>query len=108
MNETRAVAFCPHCGNRAPQRLVYTHDYLPVAYTEDGKRVPDVEGRYYVAVCETCGDLLVYDAIAKIPDPQNFAGPDSDLVWPKAAGLDQSVPQRIRECYDEAARSHGQ
>ena len=104
MSETRAVAFCPHCGNRAPQRLVYTHDYVPEAYTDDGKRVPDMEGRYFVAVCETCGDLLVYNAFAAMPDPQHFAGPESDLVWPKPAKLDESVPERVRECYDEAAR----
>lgn len=104
MSEIRAVAFCPHCGNRAPQRLVYTHDYAPAAYTSDGKRVPDIEGKYYVAVCESCGDLLVYDAFSDIPNSQNFAGPHTNLVFPNSGRLDNSVLERVRECYDEALR----
>ena len=55
------VAFCPHCGNRAPQHLAFQHDYTSWAYDEEG--TIDFNGpecTYFVAICHTCNELLLY------------------------------------------------
>jgi hypothetical protein len=99
----RNVAFCPHCGNRAPQRLVHRQDFRTSGYYLDGRRdQSDYEAAYFVAACETCHEVLVYLAEAHIPPDLQFS--ETDLMWPDPGHLPRSVPEAIRNCYEEAAR----
>jgi len=92
----RDIAYCPHCGNDSPQEVVATHN-----------RFGRHEGWSYFTLvfCHTCRAALLYHR-----DPnrsgasRGFALKDHDLLWPQINGLHRSVPQRIREVYEEAAR----
>lgn len=99
----RNVAFCPHCGNTAPQQLVHFQRFWTYGYRMDGTETePDLECAYFVAACETCHEILVYLAEGYIPEGNNFS--EVGLVWPDAGFLPSSVPDRVRSCYEEAAR----
>src|SRR5436190_18661330 len=52
------VGKCPHCDNRAPQTLQYT--YLVEIEDEDQEINP--ERVYFMFTCETCKELLLYQA----------------------------------------------
>jgi len=58
---------------------------------------PDCEA--IVCICETCEQILVYDGIARA---EVDAWPQ--LRYPERESLDPSVPEPIRETYQEAAR----
>lgn len=102
MEVMRNVAFCPHCGNRAPQRLVHRQDFLTSGYYLDGRRAEEWQAAYFIAVCETCHEILVYLAEGDIPPDSRFSV--TDLMWPDPGHLPPSVPEAIRSCYEEAAR----
>lgn len=99
------VAFCPHCGNTAPQTLLLKHFCRATAYGSDGSK--DEEGLpvdYFVAECQTCHELLVYC------DYMGFRGEGefhkADMVYPTGVDLHESIPSTVRDCYSEAARIH--
>jgi hypothetical protein len=92
---------CPHCRG-------WTRHLLKWQYRQWEKPSGDIERRsYYVAQCDSCDELLLY-----INDPphddicDNFEGsePEADtvLVWPRLVVSSEAVPERVRECYDEA------
>lgn len=96
MTDDRKILFCPHCGNTAPQKLIYSHEYVGDAYEMDGKKSdigPPCE--YFLRACETCNDLLLY---------HSFVDDEPDLLFPKPVELPISVPRNVRECFSEAAR----
>lgn len=100
----RDVAYCPHCGNHAPQRFIGTHSRLAD---------PKEETAYYTLVaCETCDRGLLYVSGYVKPTPAMFYGggfslKDKQLVWPNAGTLHESVPDAVRACYEEAAGIKG-
>lgn len=99
----RNVAFCPHCGNKAPQKLVYSNQYLSYGFDMQGnKTADDMPAAYFVAECETCHEILVYLAEAYIPEKNQFS--DIGLIWPDPGYLGKGVPESIREIYKEAIR----
>jgi hypothetical protein len=103
MQAIRNVALCPHCGNRAPQRLVHRQEFFTSGYHLDGRRAEsDYEAAYFVAVCDTCHEVLVYLAEVHIPPDARFS--EAELMWPDSGRLPLSVPEIIRSCYEEAAR----
>lgn len=57
---------------------------------------------YYVAVCETCNEILLYYAFINVVEDKDFH--HAELIWPDPGVLHQSVPKAIAECYIEAAR----
>ena len=57
---------------------------------------------YYVAVCETCNEILLYHSFIDIVEDKDFHR--SELIWPDPGVLHQSVPKTIAVCYSEAAR----
>lgn len=62
---------------------------------------------YYVARCDTCNELLLYMNNPPHDDIcDNFEGsqPEADtvLVWPESRVSSEAVPERVRDCYDEA------
>jgi hypothetical protein len=98
------IAFCPHCGNTTPQKLVFTHSYQGVGY-DSGTGAKDEYGppcEYYIATCSTCNDLLLYHNFIDQTDQENFS--EATLVHPSNQQLPNSVPGTIRQAYAEAAR----
>ncbi len=95
------IDFCPHCGNRAPQRLRLTQEYQAQAwYTDTGIEAP-MPAVYYVVECATCNQLLIYQELLPEPDHGGFA--TAELAWP-SYGLGPAVPGSVREIYSEATR----
>ncbi|MDI3477951.1 MAG: hypothetical protein PWQ59_1476 [Thermoanaerobacterium sp.] len=103
MIKIRKVAYYPHCGNRAPQKLVYTQEYFDKGYDTEGKLVDSqLRSKYYVAVCETCNQILLYNAFIEIVPDSFFY--EAELVWPEFGQLHKSVPSNIHEIYLEPSR----
>jgi len=96
------VAYCPHCNNTAPQKLVHVQKYFERTWaTKDGAedRAP---WSAFVATCETCHHLLVYENLGdQLPDDKFDHG---DLAYPKPDHLPVVVPSSIRNVYAEAPR----
>ena len=101
MNQPRKhVAFCPHCGNRSPQRIALEHTYHDTWYGEDGKALAHDEGpesEAIVCICETCNAVLVYDGIS-----YSESGTWPELMYPRDTTLPVSVPAAVRGIYREA------
>lgn len=96
----RHLAFCPHCGNTSPQRVVLTHTYHDTWYGSDGKPwAPDEgpESETIVCICDTCEGVLLYDGVAYID-----SGQWPDLGYPRDTTLPKDVPASVREIYAEA------
>jgi hypothetical protein len=103
MKSIRKVAFCPHCGNRAPQCLLLTQQFLERGFHMDGTLDEhEFISAYYVAKCETCSEILLYYALDEFPEKNRFT--DASLMYPIQGILDQNVPERVRLCYEEAMR----
>src|SRR5215467_11993709 len=100
---TTNVAYCPHCGNEAPQRLVHKQSYFERSWdAKTGERREDAPWSSFVAACETCGNVLVYDNVGDQTDDHQFAS--CDLVYPKNPFLPFVVPRKIASAYAEASR----
>jgi hypothetical protein len=102
MDEIRKVEFCPHCGNRAPQKLVYSQHCRDVGWAVGGGEEYDLAVDYFIAVCETCNHILVYQGMEDYADEEHFT--HADLVYPRSGQLDKSVPAAIHNIYEEAFR----
>jgi len=102
MSEIRIVAFCPHCGNTAPQKLLHTQQYRKVLKEDYGYVREWQVGYCYVVNCETCHQILLYRSIAEDRDDRNFSY--YSLCWPTLGKLHESVPQSVSEIYKEATR----
>lgn len=100
--EIRRVAYCPHCGNSAPQRLLHTQRFLEQAWDSSGQETEPSPWSSFVAECEACGRILVYDNIADQLGDEEFAR--GELEYPKTDRLPVSVPARVATAYLEAAR----
>ncbi|MDJ0709562.1 MAG: DUF4145 domain-containing protein [Woeseiaceae bacterium] len=95
------IDFCPHCGNRSPQREVFSHTYRDTWYSSDGRRLGPEEGplsEAIVCVCETCNSVLVYDGI-----DHSETGYWPELVYPETSNLPKAVPETVRDIYHEAS-----
>src|SRR3954469_6009780 len=93
----KEVAFCPHCGNAAPQTFLGNHMW---------QYVPEMKATYYTMTkCDTCCKLLVYQTDNVVLGPARvFSGyyfflKDATLIWPQPLTLHPSVPTAIQECY---------
>lgn len=95
--ENEVIRHCPHCGNTAPQKLAFEHEY-------EDREFYDIDGapadlslscRYKARICSTCEDLILYydDELS-----------EWSIVFPSKHSLDRAVPSPIRECYEEASR----
>jgi len=103
MKTIRQIAFCPHCGNKASQRLIHSQHYDGQGFFFDGTPVPgEIPSVCFVAECETCKKILLYGAEIEIPKNEFFA--NAHLIWPDAGTLHPSVPKKIGEYYQEASR----
>ena len=104
--EIRNVAFCPHCGNSAPQRLLQSHHCSETAWfiwdEEDKDEEHELEAVYFVATCETCQGLLLYAAFDESTADEQFHL--TKLLWPASGVSHESIPERVATIYEEAAR----
>ena len=102
----KKIAFCPHCGNKTTQLLLYTHDFEEIITAFDEENGIDHEGslpvQCYLTVCETCKNPLLYGKYHSSTEEEDFQ--KSGLLWPKQKKLSGKVPQKIREYYEEAIR----
>ena len=100
--QVRNVSFCPHCSNRAPQTLVYVQRYTERAWdARTGEESEPAPWSTFVAACDTCKHILLYDNPGgQLKDQEFHFG---TLEFP-AHGLHISVPSAIRDVYDEASR----
>jgi hypothetical protein len=97
----RHIDFCPHCGNRSPQRIALTHYYRDSWYSEDGTELPVDEGpdcEAIICICETCSAVLLYDGIS-----QAETGYWPALSYPRDTQLHKAAPEAIWGIYSEAA-----
>jgi hypothetical protein len=62
----------------------------------------DLPCAYFVVVCETCDELLLYQAFLEVPEDKDFHL--ADLIWPDPGVLHRAVPESVADCYVEAAR----
>jgi hypothetical protein len=98
----KRIAYCTNCGNRAPQALIHTQKYLERSWAADGRESDPNPWSMFVAVCETCNQLLLYENLGDQTDPEHF---DScDLVFPRPSSLGIAVPREIAAIYKEAIR----
>ena len=106
MDEIRKVAYCPHCGNRAPQKLIHSQHTSEVGWITDDEsaeeQIDDLPVAYYVASCETCNAILLYQATVNVLEDKDFI--QADLVWPESGELHKSVPASVTKIYNEALR----
>lgn len=100
--EIRKVMYCPHCGNKAPQRLVHSQHYFEKGWDLKRGTEDDHPWSSFVTVCETCGHLLVYDNPGDQFTEEEFHY--CDLEYPKSGQLHSSVPTKIARVYEEAFR----
>jgi hypothetical protein len=98
------VAFCPHCGNVAPQRLVFAHRFEDKGYAmaDTAPRDQTFPTVAYLTICETCDNVLLYGVTWNIPEDDDFT--KSFLLYPAGPQLHHSVPSRVQEIYAEALR----
>lgn len=80
---------------------------LKQQYLEKSWGVPDGEESEtpwstFVAVCETCGHVLLYENLGDQLDDADFHL--ADLEYPKSGLLPKSVPKDIASAYEEAYR----
>ena len=76
--EIRLVAYCPHCGNRAPQRLIHIQYYSERTWSVPIGKEELVPWSTFLAVCETCDHLLLYDNPGDQLSPDVFNSVNAD------------------------------
>ena len=96
---------CPHCGNKAPQRLVLMQHTDSSTLDSDWNESP-APAAWYIAVCEACSNVLVYCGWAEgsIPEKEHFLHRLTILMWPDSGALHPAVPKAIAAIYREAHR----
>jgi hypothetical protein len=102
LNRIRRIAYCTHCGNRASQELIHVQKYMERTWFADGSESEPSPWSMFVAVCDTCNQLLLYENIGDQNDPEYFD--KSELVFPRPPRLDIAVPHEIAAIYEEAIR----
>jgi hypothetical protein len=98
----RRILYCPHCCNKAPQRLVHTQKYLERSWRVSDGKEDENPWSMFIVVCETCGHVLLYENLGDNLPNEEFH--HADLAYPEASRLHTSVPQSIRDAYLEANR----
>lgn len=66
-----------------------------------GEEAPDPWSTF-VVVCETCGNILLYDNPCNTFDEETFQ--HATLMYPKEGKLHESVPELVCKVYEEAYR----
>ena len=101
----KRVAFCPHCGNTSTHVCKFQLETSEFDFDEKGSFFPLFETCYFLAMCDTCRQPLLYllqdnEQGPFDPDQSLFEG--SALLWPIHEMLPEAVPESVRQCYTEA------
>lgn len=99
---------CPHCRRYSRHLLVWQHRQWEHSSDDISlRRALDERQSYYLAQCGDCGEMLLY--VNRPPHDDicdKFEGSELEaetvIVWPELSVSDEAVPQRIRDCYEEA------
>ncbi len=102
MTEIRGVGYCPHCNNRATQRLIHKQFYFERTWSAKDGSESEAPWSTFVAVCETCHQILLYDNAGDQMEEKDFHL--GDLIYPESGHLHISVPRMISVIYSEASR----
>ncbi len=62
---------------------------------------------YYLAVCETCGDVCLYSGWLGTHDGRDSPFTFADRVWPVPPLDEHALPKTVAECYREALSVRG-
>lgn len=90
---------CPHCGNKIPHQVVFTHSYVGDWYGSDGEPSEDPPESYYTGyACSTCGDLSIYET------HEYDEGGRGTLAFPANVDLAKSIPELVAANYRESKR----
>lgn len=107
--EFDVIRYCVHCGHGSPQKIVHEKDYISDWVEMDGDEVPLMHGIYYVSMCVTCNNLLLYandfidEYSKKYSKIELFR--KANLLWPNVERLDtSSIPKEIIDIYSEASK----
>jgi hypothetical protein len=101
--EITNVSYCPHCGNEAPQLLIHKQKF----FRKNWNSKPNEPSEHtpwssFVAACQTCGNLLIYDNAGDQTDDKRFSR--CDLVYPTWRLIPGSIPKIVADAYSEASR----
>ena len=80
MDYIRRVQYCPHCGNHAPQKLLHVQHHSEKAWSTTDDTTEEYAWSTFVAECETCHHVLLYDNKGDQLTPDEFHR--ADLVYP--------------------------
>ena len=89
------IGYCSHCGNTTPQSVTGT-----LYYQGDDKD----DGLYFLARCGTCQKGLLRRTECNRMRGGLRGCEDSELIWPPSGDLHKCVPEKVRKCYEEAAK----
>jgi len=82
----RRIAFCPHCGNHSPQRLVFRHETEETGYDDKGNPEEAFPTEFFLALCATCDQPLLYYTGEDIEQygsgDKSQSYQNSVLLWP--------------------------
>lgn len=97
----RSVLLCRHCGNNAPQKLLFNCSGKEAIYTEEGGTF-ELEDYYYLTQCETCSNVSLYTSYEFADNPENWW--EGSLLYPASKDLPALIPEKVRKAYLEASR----
>lgn len=100
MNESKAVLYCPHCGNTSVQTTLLTQEFTDTFYRLSSGDSEQEAGLYTVVKCETCDEILVYISYHNFLEQSETQF--GDLQFPKQSFFPKAVPENIRKIYKEA------
>ena len=101
--ETKAVLYCPHCGNTSVQVLLLEQPYSERYYGVSDGSVDEFPAIYRIVRCETCQEVLVYSVNQELDSEwgDNLFG---TLLFPKQTAFSDAVPEKVRSIYLEAVK----
>jgi hypothetical protein len=107
MEKIESISYCLHCGNKAPQKLVFLKEFIS-DYAEDnnGEEIPILFGVDYILECQTCSRLSVYVTDVSEQGEAEKSFYQSKRMWPtNTLDLDSfGIPKDILDTYAEASK----
>lgn len=106
MSAISKIAFCPHCGNQTPQKLVHVQTCGWTGSSLVNDEELDLGRTYFVASCETCKHILLYSMWGDDHDEKSHAEifAESYLEYPDSSHLYLPIPELIKQIYEEASK----
>lgn len=96
------IARCPHCGNNTPHIILHREERTEMLYSVEGEPIAPCGIYYYMTKCRTCGKISLFSNYDFNDDGVSLS--TSDILFPAAWQMTDSVPKGIAECYAEAKK----